>query len=357
MLNIMNTTLGINNNSFNKSIEKIEELDFLSIFDTTEIDIKEEDLLSVIEIMPNINVEAYNIEKFQNEVVDNNLRNSNTVEISDLNDLDIMNKIIKLENKNLNNENVDLKIKVDDKLLNVEKTSDYLNRSIKKVEIEDEILKNINSGKVNIEDKLPSIKLETLNLKNDYKINSLENRDINVLKEIINDENIFVNQSINKNTLDINSNEFEGETKPIEIRQNHLSKDIVKTISYLKNNDIQNLKLNITPKNLGELTINLTKSSEDTKILITISEPESFNLINKNLKEITQHLETANINVNQIVVEVKTDNKGLFGDSLSQQFKDRNNQNQGSKQNKNKKETLEKENTALSKDENISILA
>ncbi|MGL5693188.1 MAG: flagellar hook-length control protein FliK [Peptostreptococcaceae bacterium] len=352
MLNIMNTTLDISNNSFNKNVKKIEELDFLSIFDTTDSDINEEALLEVMKIMQNIKVEQYNMEVFQDEVENDNLYISEkvTVKNSSLSDLDIMNNLIKLEHKDLN-------INIEDKLLNHDKLINQSNSGTKDVKNKDDILKFINSQELNTEEQLPSIKINHLNFRDDYKINLQENKDINLLKEIAADENIFITQSVSKNILNVNSNDLDFETKPISVRQEYISKDIVNAITYLKKSDVQSLKLNITPKNLGELTINLTKSSTDTKILITISEQESFNLINKNLKEITQHLETTNIKVNQIVVEVKTDNQSLFGDSLSQQFKDSSNQNQSGKQNKDKREVLEQENDTVSKDENISILA
>lgn len=359
MLDIMNATLERNNNSFNKSTKKTEKSDFLSIFDTTESDVREDELLEAMNTIQNIRIEQYNYEDSK-IVIENeglNIISDKSVRISNLNDLEIINKLMEFENSVFNIENVELNITVKDKSLNMDKASNHLNLIIQNEENKEDIFKIINTEEVNLEKEIPSIKSQTLNFKNNYKIASQDNREIELLKEIADDGNIFITQSMNKNTLNINSNELDIENKPVIIRQEYLSKDIVKVITYLKNNDVQNLKLNITPKNLGEITINLTKSSTDTKILITISEQESFNLINKNLKEITQHLENTNIKVNQIVVEVKTDNQSFFGDSLSQQFNDRRDQNQSSKQNKNEKEVLEQEKTIVNKDENISILA
>lgn len=367
MLNIKNTTLEVNEKSLNRNVKKEVGLDFLSIFDTTD---NEEDLLDVMTIIQNINIEQHNIKSYENIIKNNDLNindevnlkkdiftNYDTVQAEKGQTLESIYNLMKFKNEEIKVENLYLDMIKNDNFSDKTELKKSLNFIAKNVNKKDEILKNTELIEGNIQNKLPSIKIETLNLKNNFKLHSQQSREISLLKEIADDENISLVQIMNNDSLKINSNDLEIETKPIAVRKEYITKDIVKAISYLKSNDIQNLKVNITPKNLGELTINLIKSSEDTKVLIAISEQESFNLINKNLKEITQHLESTNIKVSQIVVEVKMDSQSLFGDSLSQQFNDRSNQNQSSKQNKNEKKDLEQEKSIANKDENISILA
>ena len=106
------------------------------------------------------------------------------------------------------------------------------------------------------------------------------------------------------------------------------------------------------------MTIKLIKNHEETKVLITISKDDVFDMVNKKIGDITKHLNDLNINVKEVSVDIKSDNKNFFSDNLSQQFDKKNQQN---KKKRTKYEDTEIENIEEIKEnnrveENIDIL-
>lgn len=146
-----------------------------------------------------------------------------------------------------------------------------------------------------------------------YKSNSMEdenNKEIHILNNII--------EQPNKPYMPMK------QAQPIVVREQFITQDIVKTINYLKSNDMQELKVNLSPKDLGDMTIKFTKGEKDAKVLITLSKEDMFEIVNKNIKDIQNHLSSLDIKVKEISVEVRADNQNTFSDDFNQHFNEDN---------------------------------
>lgn len=193
-------------------------------------------------------------------------------------------------------------------------------------------------------------------------ISSFTDDEIKTLENILDkgDSNTFTIQNNNLHASNLNNIKDSNLSEvPINsIRKEFISEDVIKTIKYLKSNNIEEINIKITPKELGDMTIKLIKSTEETKVLITISKDDVFNLVNKNTQDIVKHLNELNMKVKEVSVEIKSDNEKFFSDNLNQEFDKKN------KENKKKKNSNEriidksideiKENNRI--EENINIL-
>lgn len=177
----------------------------------------------------------------------------------------------------------------------------------------------------------------TLNTKSNMIKTTKSDKDLNTLEDILGEKNnnqfmfshgVQTTSTTNENT--------EGITNPPvkEIRQEFIGDDVVKTVRYLKANGLEEINIKISPRELGEMTIKLIKHAEETKVAITISKDDVFDLVNKNVGDIVKHLNDLNIKVKEVSVDIKNDNQKFFSDNLNQEFERKNQQNQKRK-NKN----------------------
>lgn len=189
-----------------------------------------------------------------------------------------------------------------------------------------------------------------------------KDKDLSTLESILdgNDENkfMFSNNNLNVGTSQILQQSASKEVPISNIRQEFIGEDVVKTIKYIKSNGIEEIKIKISPRELGDMTIKLIKNHEETKVLITLSKEDSFDMVNKNIGDITKHLGDMNIKIKEVSVEVKTDNQKLFSDNLNQEFDKKNKENKKKRSKygnigiENIEEIKEKDRL----DENINIL-
>lgn len=138
----------------------------------------------------------------------------------------------------------------------------------------------------------------------------LGNEDIekNILKRLAFTENDFFISSQNKT--------------PQTIKINNLETDIVQAIKYLYNNSTEELNLKMSPKELGDMTIKIIKNEKASKILITLSKEDVFDLLSKNIKEVENHLSSLDLKVKEVSVKIMSENQNDF----SQCFKRNSNQ-------------------------------
>lgn len=189
-----------------------------------------------------------------------------------------------------------------------------------------------------------------------------KDKDLSTLESILdgNDENefMFSNNNLNVGTSQISQQSTSKEVPISNVRQEFIGEDVVKTIKYIKLNGIEEIKIKISPRELGDMTIKLIKNHEETKVLITLSKEDSFDMVNKNIGDITKHLGDMNIKIKEVSVEVKTDNQKLFSDNLNQEFDKKNKENKKKRSKygnigiENIEEIKEKDRL----DENINIL-
>ena len=108
----------------------------------------------------------------------------------------------------------------------------------------------------------------------------------------------------------------------------NIANDIVESINYLKVNNLEEIKVKMNPKDLGELHIKIIKENNVEKVFITLHNSESFKLVKDNVAEIKNHLNNLDINVNEVNVEMKSENRDDFSQNLNQQFNKGNNKQQ-----------------------------
>ena len=123
---------------------------------------------------------------------------------------------------------------------------------------------------------------------------------------------------------------------------------------------MESLNVKFNPRDLGEISINISKNNEESNLLITIDNDNVFDFVNKNIEDIKNHLKDTNIDIKDVFITVKSDNENLFSDNLNRGF----NQESNFKQNKNNK--FKKDNQEIiddltindynNDDENLNIL-
>lgn len=170
----------------------------------------------------------------------------------------------------------------------------------------------------------------------------LGNEDIetNILKRLAFEENDFSISSQNK--------------APQTIKINNLETDIVQAIKYLHNNRTEELNLKMSPKELGDMTIKIIKNDKESKILITLSKEDVFDLLSKNIKEVETHISSLDLKVKEVSVEIRSENQNDF----TQSFKRNSNQEEKKQRSyKHTEEISENVDTVNIEESNINILA
>nr|WP_317331046.1 flagellar hook-length control protein FliK [uncultured Romboutsia sp.] len=193
---------------------------------------------------------------------------------------------------------------------------------------------------------------------------SFKNKDIDCLENILSSNDNNYSNSIggfNKfNTVYNNNIKTDTEQPVSEIRQEFISDDIVKAVKYIKSNDMESLNVKFNPRDLGEISINISKHNEESNLLITVDSDSVFDFVNENIQDIKNHLKDTNIDIKDVFIVVKSDNENLFSDNLSRGF----NQESNFKQNKNNKSKKDNQeiiddltiNDYNNDDENLNIL-
>ncbi|MCR8746724.1 flagellar hook-length control protein FliK [Romboutsia lituseburensis] len=176
-----------------------------------------------------------------------------------------------------------------------------------------------------------------LNTKSNMIKSTESDKDLNTLEDILGEKNnnqFMFSPGVQTTATANGSNEVVSNTPIKEIRQEFIGDDVVKTVRYLKANGLEEINIKISPRELGEMTIKLIKHAEETKVAITISKDDVFDLVNKNIGDIVKHLNDLNIKVKEVSVDIKNDNQKFFSDNLNQEFERKNQQNQ-KRRNKN----------------------
>lgn len=198
----------------------------------------------------------------------------------------------------------------------------------------------------------------------EYKSSKGTSNDIEYLENIVSaDDNSYINSfvGINEfNTVYRNSTSNDIPQPVTEIRQEFITEDIIKSVKYMKNSDLEELNVKLNPRNLGEISIKLSKNKEHSNLLITVDDNNILDLVNKNIEDIKKHLNDTDINIKDIVINVKSENENLFSDNLNKEFNQdrRFNQNNSNKNKKNNNQIIEElHNGEHNKDDdNLNIL-
>ncbi|QEZ70164.1 flagellar hook-length control protein FliK [Paraclostridium bifermentans] len=326
--------------------------------ENTNVDQKNEDCDLIASLIQNLFSNLNNLKEMYNSDVNPDLKkeeilksiNDTILSINDKSNLSLktldIDKMMKLSNDEVSsyidlNFNLDKFTKNDDldlptdseiilpKGLNLDKLSK------KAGEENTKLAENINEQDENPKDGIKKVDSEIKSLKSYEELNVATNANKNNIvdvnqKDRSKDESLSILENIaDKNASDlsiINNKTFTQETSinknlpAVTIRASNIGDDFIKMVKYLKNNNIEEIKVNINPKELGDMTIKLLKDSEATKVFIHVGKEETFNMLNKNLHDINKHLTDLGIKAKDIVVEMKSNDQNFFSDNLSQQF-------------------------------------
>ncbi|BAH06107.1 flagellar hook-length control protein FliK [Clostridium kluyveri] len=117
------------------------------------------------------------------------------------------------------------------------------------------------------------------------------------------------------------------------INKNSFDSDIIKTFKYMDINNVKELTVKINPKELGEITINLTMQEGKLKAVLTASNKEAYNLLNANLQDLSNKIQTNDIKIQGLSLNIYNEDATFFRDESGKD------QQQGSSQ-QNKNSTL-----------------
>ena len=333
LTNIKNQKIDINSNNEkqNQLIDSINDeflenvdlnfnVDFKTIFNKK----KDEDLIGldkVINLDNNLSddLKSDKMSKKTEEKIDNILKN---VSLEDS------------KNKKLNLESISSKVTSDQKNM-----IDELDNQVKSLKSYEELNVSTNSNKSNVLDLKPKE----------------EDKDLNVLENIL-DKNANVFSQVSNKTFIQESNANKN-VPTVTIRANQMADDFIKMVKYLKNNNIEEIKVNINPKELGDMTIKLMKDSEATKVFINVSKEDTFHMLSKNIGDINKHLFDLGIKSKDVVVTMKSNGENFFSDNLNQQFNKREESRKQKRNNTKQVNSIEEFEEVDNLQQNVNILA
>lgn len=346
--------------------------------ENTNVDQKNEDCDLIASLIQNLFSNLNKLKEMDNSDVNPDLKkeeilksiNDTILRINDKSNLSLktldIDKMMKLSNDEISsyidlNFNLDKFTKTDDLDLPTDgevilpKGLNFDELSKKAGEENTKLAENINEQDENPKDGIKKVDSEIKSLKSYEELNIATNANKNNIvdvnqKDKSKDESLSILENIaDKNASDlsiINNKTFTQETSinknlpAVTIRASNIGDDFIKMVKYLKNNNIEEIKVNINPKELGDMTIKLLKDSEATKVFIHVGKEETFNMLNKNLHDINKHLTDLGIKAKDIVVEMKSNDQNFFSDNLSQEFSKKEDQKKQKRNNRSNNTSL-----------------
>ncbi|MHC6179375.1 flagellar hook-length control protein FliK [Clostridium sp. JNZ X4-2] len=112
----------------------------------------------------------------------------------------------------------------------------------------------------------------------------------------------------------VNTDNTVENLKNLVINQNSLDSDVIKTLKYMDVNNIKELTVKVNPKELGEITINLVMEEGKLKAVITASNKDAYNLLNSNLQDLSNKLQTNDIKVQSFSLNLYNEDATFFRD-------------------------------------------
>lgn len=107
---------------------------------------------------------------------------------------------------------------------------------------------------------------------------------------------------------DVKDNADISQVEKPAISKENMFNDVIKTVKYMENNDVKNLTVKITPRDLGELVIKLTSEGGVMKANISASTKEAYNILNANIDRISSELNNQDYKVNNLTLSLYDEN-------------------------------------------------
>lgn len=144
--------------------------------------------------------------------------------------------------------------------------------------------------------------------------NTVANKEEKVLMKILEDDD---DKSFSKvlnyyDKLNKTNPFIEVIKEPVVISKDNINLDFIKNIKYMVKNSVEELKVKIYPKELGEMTIKLISEEGIMKAEIKATSKETYNLLNSNLSDIKKTLEDQNIRIQEVNIGIYNDDTTFF---------------------------------------------
>jgi flagellar hook-length control protein FliK len=360
-----------NFSSLNDSdLNNIQNL-FLTLFNSKD-DTKTENHLSNLELLRTNSSDDMDIKGLLKDVkklTDNILEDIN-LNLSDTNTIDdykneLSNKIISLLEA-LPNESIK---SIYSNIKDENKLKILSTLSLQKVLNEDNNIEESTSntkGAINddfVDNKVNSLykdvtKEGNLNDNNSLKQNSLDdnNDEDKILSKIIDSDNKGSFSKVLNYYDKFNKNNIEVIKEPMVVNKQTLDLDIIKNVKFMMKNAVQELKVKIYPKELGEMTIKILSEEGIMRAEIKATSKETYNLLNSNLHEIKKNLVDQNIKIQEVNIGIYNEDTTFFSEkeNSSDNFR-----NQQSNENSNNSIFIDDEEIKedLLNESNVNLLA
>lgn len=157
-----------------------------------------------------------------------------------------------------------------------------------------------------------------------------DDKDDNILKNILQQDNGTKKQEGKVNLLmNFMNSAKSGDTEvakqngQVVVNRATFADDLFKAIKFIDTNNLKELKVNIKPKELGELAISVTMESGKLKASISAGSKEAYNLLNSNLADIKNSLSTNDIKIQDVSISIYNGDTTFFKDGSQNQGEQR----------------------------------
>lgn len=216
--------------------------------------------------------------------------------------------------------------------------------------------------------------LENLNENNNTSVNKSfsadklsQNKDNDFLKQLINNnsDNQYskVINLMNQFALNsANSSRQNENVQPTVINKTNFTSDLIKSLSYMEDNNVKDMTVKIMPKELGEVMIKITSDSGIMKATITATNKDTYNLLNSNLHEINNSLNNNHVKIHSLDINIYNNDTTYFSNNSNfSQFDGRQNENTNNQSsnlnlNNNLDESQDKLEDEITENNNVNVL-
>ena len=147
--------------------------------------------------------------------------------------------------------------------------------------------------------------------------------------EVLNEEDVILSKLVSNENNDfskaLNNIQSRGRltqsvvNEPVTVYKTNMENDIIKNVKFMIRNSIQELKVKIYPKELGEMTVKILSEEGIMRAEIKATSKETYNLLNTNINEIKKLLRNENIKIQDIQLGLYSDDTTFFSGENSKE--------------------------------------
>ena len=156
----------------------------------------------------------------------------------------------------------------------------------------------------------------------EYDIDENSDED-KILSKIIDGDNKGSFSKILSSYDKFNKSNIETIKEPVAVNKQTLDLDIIKNVKFMMKNAMQELKVKVYPKELGEMTIKILSEEGIMRAEIKAISKETYNLLNSNLQDIKKSLSEQNIRIQEVNIGIYNEDTTFFSgkENSSENFK------------------------------------